>query len=495
MFRWYQRAEVCYVYLTDVNCEQNNDFLSSRWWSRAWTLQELLAPAKVLFYDEGWRNIGSKTDMAEAIANRSGIDARALCEAGRIPFRSVAARMSWAAHRQAKRVEDLAYSLLGIFNINMAMQYGEGEQAFVRLQKEILHSTNDMSILAWNFVPRTLEELLCKAHNTAISEGVDIGKLIGRQPHKTIDCDFFAPRPACFAQSHDIRFLRWHSGNAHVKEQHGYLKITAPIFTPPIRGPDTVQNAQLTYPVVLLPCSVSIAPHCLVGILLRKWHGSPIYPDSYRAVRCSVVEGLHACLIRSNHLPKVETAKLKIFPTIALASLNRRNSPAIHRTLLIRFDNMKKYRVEIQPAESTSINWNTDANEPHIFRREDSAWISTNTIVRVCSTTNSLYIGFVNPTSSDQASPPVILSRASEHQVDSTTRLINDCLSKGTSLGTVADRGASRSEHRLYADVVTSFTFNQAVTTLTIVKWDSKLHGKRYDLRPSARSLVEHAWL
>ena len=141
MFRWYQTSEVCYVYLSDYVYRPNSDLFTSRWWTRAWTLQELVAPEHVRFFDAHWQEIGTKSDRAHDIALRTSIDVETLHDSKLMYLQCVAQRMSWAAHREATREEDLAYSLLGIFNINMTMQYGEGEKAFVRLQQEITRTT------------------------------------------------------------------------------------------------------------------------------------------------------------------------------------------------------------------------------------------------------------------------------------------------------------------------------------------------------------------
>ena len=117
-----------------------------RWFTRGWTLQELLAPQDVEFYDQDWVSIGTKKTMWGLLSKITGIKPRHLWESQEA---SVAQKMSWAANRQTTRTEDLAYSLLGLFNVNMPLLYGEGEKAFKRLQHEILQSTNDESIFAW----------------------------------------------------------------------------------------------------------------------------------------------------------------------------------------------------------------------------------------------------------------------------------------------------------------------------------------------------------
>ncbi|KAJ4860600.1 ankyrin repeats (3 copies) domain-containing protein [Trichoderma breve] len=153
MFRWYQCASICYAFLSDVPSDDNfrqkgSKFQRSRWFQRGWTLQELLAPKTMRFYE--WRLLGNKGSMSTTIASITGIPRHYLLGIAALHTASVAQRMSWAAHRDTKRKEDLAYCLLGIFNITMPMIYGEGgEQAFFRLQEQIMKVTRDDSILAW----------------------------------------------------------------------------------------------------------------------------------------------------------------------------------------------------------------------------------------------------------------------------------------------------------------------------------------------------------
>ncbi|RYP92644.1 hypothetical protein DL770_001286 [Monosporascus sp. CRB-9-2] len=155
MFRWYQRASVCYAYLSDVPGDQNpreegSKFRTSRWFRRGWTLQELLAPRRVVFYNSEWHRLGAKAQLRTVIEEITGIPQRFLTGGSNVESASVAQRMSWAAPRQTTRKEDLAYCLLGLFGIAMPMIYGEGgDRAFFRLQEQIMRSTRDHSILAW----------------------------------------------------------------------------------------------------------------------------------------------------------------------------------------------------------------------------------------------------------------------------------------------------------------------------------------------------------
>lgn len=151
MFKWYQRAHVCYIYLSDVRSNQNphswpSDFRNSQWFTRGWTLQELLAPEFVEFFDQNWNEIGSKSSLQDLVSTITGISVEHL---GNFRPASVAQKMAWASRRKTKRVEDEAYSLLGLFGVNMPPLYGEGQNAFFRLQLEILKQINDESLFAW----------------------------------------------------------------------------------------------------------------------------------------------------------------------------------------------------------------------------------------------------------------------------------------------------------------------------------------------------------
>ncbi|KAI7240054.1 hypothetical protein KC330_g1533 [Hortaea werneckii] len=189
MFFWYQQAQVCYAYLWDISseCPQLSDarvpgeegegsggsdrdrdgqapdadsesdvlqqwrvtFTKCSWFTRGWTLQELIAPSEVQFFGLDWNRIGSSHHLLETIAARTLIDADLLRGRKKLERYSIAQRMSWAADRVTSRIEDRAYSLLGLFDVNIPLLYGEREKAFMRLQEEIIRRSNDESILAW----------------------------------------------------------------------------------------------------------------------------------------------------------------------------------------------------------------------------------------------------------------------------------------------------------------------------------------------------------
>jgi len=154
MFRWYRGSAICYAYLADVNesdMQQNpKDALKRcRWVSRGWCLQELIAPANIMFYDKQWKPIGTKQQFAEELSQATNVDVQVLHDSSCLNAIMVARRMSWAANRETARLEDMAYCLMGIFDVNMPMLYGEGSKAFSRLQQQIFGATHDLSIFAW----------------------------------------------------------------------------------------------------------------------------------------------------------------------------------------------------------------------------------------------------------------------------------------------------------------------------------------------------------
>ncbi|KAI1734939.1 heterokaryon incompatibility protein-domain-containing protein [Xylaria scruposa] len=173
MYAWYRNAAVCYAYLSDVlisdsaNAVTGNgagksainlqgssldSFRRSRWFRRGWTLQELLAPRTIRFYSRNWIPIGTKKDLAPLLAEITRVDERYLLYVEDIRSASIAQRMAAVADRTTTRHEDIAYCLLGLFNVNMPLLYGEGAMAFVRLQEEIMKVSDDHSIFAWTWI-------------------------------------------------------------------------------------------------------------------------------------------------------------------------------------------------------------------------------------------------------------------------------------------------------------------------------------------------------
>ncbi|KAF5010672.1 hypothetical protein FDECE_3180 [Fusarium decemcellulare] len=163
MFRWYRNAAVCFAHLSDVFIHPMGvvaGLKQSRWFTRGWTLQELLAPDEVEFFDINWSPLGERHSLAATISEITGIEEAFLIQPDSKKRRNistllqrenVATRMGWMAHRETTRTEDVAYSLMGIFGINMPILYGEGKRAFLRLQEKVLKKTGDQSILVWRW--------------------------------------------------------------------------------------------------------------------------------------------------------------------------------------------------------------------------------------------------------------------------------------------------------------------------------------------------------
>ncbi|KAK5119908.1 hypothetical protein LTR85_007234 [Meristemomyces frigidus] len=197
MYKWYENSSVCYAYLADIpgHCPKLDDelvsiheppdwdlfdeysghgsnrlvsswsrggkakgwceewstvFAGSRWFTRGWTLQELIAPKEVCFFGGEWNYVGDKTELSQTLATITGISVRVLRNDIHVHKISAAQRMSWAALRETTRTEDEAYSLMGIFDINMPLLYGEGGKAYIRLQEEIMRKSSDLSLLGWS---------------------------------------------------------------------------------------------------------------------------------------------------------------------------------------------------------------------------------------------------------------------------------------------------------------------------------------------------------
>ena len=159
MYRWYENSSICYAYLHDVHgssfptARNNERYPKSKgwpeWFSRGWTLQEMIAPMDLQFFNKDWHPIGDKGILAPTLQTITRVPQNILKGGLSSNRPCVAQIMSWAANRTTTRVEDRAYSLMGLLDVNMPMLYGEGKKAFHRLQLEIIRTSNDHSIFAW----------------------------------------------------------------------------------------------------------------------------------------------------------------------------------------------------------------------------------------------------------------------------------------------------------------------------------------------------------
>ncbi|TVY82491.1 Vegetative incompatibility protein HET-E-1 [Lachnellula suecica] len=190
MFRWYENAEVCYVYLFDVSWNGANDnssreqFKNSQWFKRGWTLQELLAPRKLEFFDRDWKYIGSKKELVDDISKVTSISREHLLSNFRSA--SLAQKMSWLANRETKFPADMSYCMLGVLGVGnleglfMDARYSQGTNEFRRLQIEIVKKWDpalpfDESLFAW-------------------------------KSEKIISSGLLAPAPSCFRSCGDLVF-------------------------------------------------------------------------------------------------------------------------------------------------------------------------------------------------------------------------------------------------------------------------------------------------
>ncbi|KAK4498741.1 hypothetical protein PRZ48_009251 [Zasmidium cellare] len=156
-YEWCQGSAICYALLEDVPLEEWHEMkygksrtLNSRWFTRGWTLTELLAPGHVVFYSMEWIRLGDKHELSGMLSTATGIDVSIIEDNNLVEIQSVAKRFSWAANRETTLPEDRAYSIMGLMGVNMSVLYGEGEKkAFIRLQQEIIKSCDDPSIFAW----------------------------------------------------------------------------------------------------------------------------------------------------------------------------------------------------------------------------------------------------------------------------------------------------------------------------------------------------------
>ena len=203
MFMWYNCAKMCYAYLHDVPPTPNSGdrdlsaVAQSEWFNRGWTLQELLSPFDIIFLDQNWHQIGTRNNIFSGLISK----------VTRIPIRmlhryygtnnsvrtnatgsGVGEVMSWAAQRKTTRAEDRAYSLLGLFGIYLPAMYGERNNAFHRLQVQIMESCEDDSIFAWQaptrFRPETLLAPSLDHFEGCGSRPLELDSLWDKQPRE-----------------------------------------------------------------------------------------------------------------------------------------------------------------------------------------------------------------------------------------------------------------------------------------------------------------------
>jgi hypothetical protein len=251
MFKWYREARVCYVHLWDTvkpttpgadlfewqrtdNVSPENTYVGkyAEWFTRGWTLQELIAPAAVEFYDTNWTYMGTRAGLATPISRITGIDRQYLAGKDTFKTATVATRLSWQAGRVTLEDEDIAYSLVGLMEVELPTMYTEGKQAFQRLQEEILKNNPDESIFAWTIPP---------------------GKSLPTHSRRWASDQWglLAPTPECFANSRDITtngpgYLKRAFGS--IQKNPGGVKFPVPYKE---RNPASMRNSLISLALVL----------------------------------------------------------------------------------------------------------------------------------------------------------------------------------------------------------------------------------------------------
>lgn len=244
MYSYYQEAAICYAYLADLNSATTDeqqwtaDFEKSEWFTRGWTLQELIAPRKIRFFSGNWTPMGyigkpkePGNNLITNVTRASGIDKGYLLNTASRSLRmggvSIALKMSWASSRTTTRAEDMTYCLLGLFNVNMPLLYGEGaEKAFLRLQEEIMKRNDDYSLFMWSWSGRERD------YHQGLSPYQR--RLLANVEHpmsRTIGRGLLAPSPSWFLHSHVYKYRTPERAIAHPRTlTHRGMRIVLPLL-------------------------------------------------------------------------------------------------------------------------------------------------------------------------------------------------------------------------------------------------------------------------
>jgi hypothetical protein len=331
MFTWYQQASVCYAYVDDV---QLHHFDKSRWFTRGWTLQELLAPSNVVFFVAGWTRLGTKLSLAAQITKITGIDSEILLDQRLLKKRSVAQRMSWASRRETTRPEDTAYCLLGIFGVNMPLLYGEGENAFIRLQEEIVKFADDQSLFAWSITS---------------SEGRGI----------------FAESPKNYQDSSSIISIRRKTESAPYVMTNRGLQIELPLIETP------------SHVLGLFDCQYDDEMSTCIAVLLERTYT----PDVFFRVRGTSLGSSMQVPLQSGGLLKVthEQALEAVVKRIYVPR-DRYEVPVERSSYQIKFPSLQEDGFQVvatRPSTTqTNAKWNSHAQSLHVVHDSGSSWRS-----------------------------------------------------------------------------------------------------------------------
>ncbi|KAG1735705.1 uncharacterized protein EDB91DRAFT_550753 [Suillus paluster] len=192
MFSWYRLSSGTIVYLSDVTDEES--FRHSVWFTRGWTLQELIAPRLVWFYKKDWtpyidskQNHKEDPQVVKIISQTTSIDRNVLNHfvpgLRDVGPDEVKKRMGWLASRRTAKIEDMAYCMMGIFGVHMPVMYGEKKHAFVRLQKEIMNLTEDLSLFDWVGEPSDLHSYFASHPRCFAKSAAECRRGSSKLPH------------------------------------------------------------------------------------------------------------------------------------------------------------------------------------------------------------------------------------------------------------------------------------------------------------------------
>jgi len=167
MYRWYQQADACFVYLSDVKKIKHMDWFRNaqkdcakpKWFTRCWTLQELIAPRRLVLYDKNWERLGSRAELSRPISVATDIPTSVLEGAQNVRSYSLDTIVLWSKEREATLEEDRAYSLVSLLGLSINERYGEGwKYAFNRLKFEVkTHRPDDTSF--FNFMDAFIDDM------------------------------------------------------------------------------------------------------------------------------------------------------------------------------------------------------------------------------------------------------------------------------------------------------------------------------------------------
>lgn len=279
MFRWYRDAKLCITYLSDVirKGAGREDFINEGghpavWFSRGWTLQELLAPRHLEFFDKNWDIIADRAELAERIEEITSIQSKYLKGETKDDDprdACIAAKFSWIAKRQTERDEDMAYSMLGLFGITMDPRYGEGWGAFMRLQKELLSISKDESLFAWKM--------------TQVDDGLKLlsrGQVHQQENWTENEWGLLAPRPLWFKDCSQMtvicpkpkkEYITRHGGGVQI-QQNGVQISFGGYLGPHYEASDARVWGIACGSIVLLYATFGLSACLQVGFLFSKRH-------------------------------------------------------------------------------------------------------------------------------------------------------------------------------------------------------------------------------